>query len=148
MLAFTNCSVRYSLTYDLAPKQWMYIKMNKTDKIVGDTLSTIIKKRHLFLKGFKQQEKSIEIHVGDTLIRYHERWCALGRISPNTRQLIKRTEKRYIKDKLFYKETRRSSLLLFDSHYRYKKKESINGKWIKEKGNSKLSDEKIQDVIK
>jgi len=147
IVAFTNCTVEHNLTYNLAPKQWLYIKRNSRHKTVGDTLTTVINKKHLFLKGFIQQEKSEKIHVGDTLIIYREKWCALGRVSPNTRQLIKRMEKFYVNNRLFYKEKRWSSLLMFDSHYNYKKKELVNGKWIKEKGNDKLDDEKIKDVI-
>lgn len=109
----------------------------------GDTLIEITYRKHLFLKGFKQQCKTEKIYKNDTLIIRREKWCALGRVSPNTRQIISRKNTHYIDGKLFYKEKGWSSLLYSDSYFRYKQVEIKNGKRIKQKENGNL--EKIHE---
>jgi hypothetical protein len=114
----------------LAPKKWLYVTTSKSRESKNDIIKSGKLKKHLVLRGYTQQLTKEVFKKYDTTYIHTEKWFALGRISPNTMQLITREIKKFnAHGKLVYREKTEYGLLLYNSWV--KKRVYISGQGTK-----------------
>lgn len=114
-----SCSklVQYKTRYQHIKQVQKQRQKQDASLVFNDTVQYVRHRKQLIPKRLIQFYQQIYLS-NDTLWIKTEKWTAFRRVSPNSLQIIKRTEELYVQNVFIYEKTEVLSLLLFDSSHK------------------------------